>query len=87
MAYCFTKSANVQNGSIVLQPVELAGLPIDPIGFEQKTLHPYQIPPKHHLPSGRHRKVADVFDMIVAGMVTVVLVATKFTTAEYLLAV
>ena len=78
---------NVKNGRIVNQPVELAGLSIDPFGFEKKTLHPCQIPPKHHLPSGRHRNVAMVFDIIVAGMVTVVLVATKFTTAEYLLAV
>jgi hypothetical protein len=62
-------------------------LTIDPIGVDQKTLYPSLIIRKNHLPSGRHRKVADVFDMIVAGMATVVLAATKFTTAEYLLAV
>jgi hypothetical protein len=34
MAYCFTKTVNVENGRIVNQPVELAGLTIDPFGVE-----------------------------------------------------
>jgi len=78
---------NAKNGRIVNLPVELAGLTIDPLGVVEKTLFSSLILPKNHLPSGRHRKVAMVFDMIVAGIVAVVLVATKFTTAEYLLAV